>query len=206
MGNSTHQTSRQALLGTLAATPTTTLATAAKSAQNNALVALYTLHDDPPPTMGRTKDGRELSLARYHRAESFFQPVERDYPLSHYHQLYLAGIVAQLALSSHLLDIGLPDDWCARNIGLRVAKSLDYANATGFNHHSGEMSRLADVLTPYNKWNAIQLWHEPTPDDGGFTAEPVRLLLRNLLDEIHQITGHSRPKGWHGAAHDAARS
>jgi hypothetical protein len=61
--------------------------------------------------------------------------------------LYFAGITAQLAISPHLFNVGFSDDWCRRNIGLRVAKSLAYANATGFRCHGGRIAQLAQILT-----------------------------------------------------------
>ena len=86
----------------------------------------------------------------------------------------------------------------ARHIGLRVAKSLAYANATGFGHDCPEMARLAAVLTPYWKWNGWDYGTEP--DDGGFAPTDVRPLLRALLDRVHHVTGHSRPKRWSNRA------
>ena len=41
------------------------------------------------------------------------------------------------------------------------------------------------------------------PDDGGFTADQVRPLLRTLLDRVHDVTGHPRQKGW-GATRECA--
>src|SRR3546814_10278516 len=76
--------------------------------------------------------------------------------------------------SSDLLDVGFPDAWNARYVGLRVAKSLAYANATGFGHDCSDMARLAAVLTPYCRWNQVRLFGEPEPDDGGLTAPEVR--------------------------------
>src|SRR3546814_13716009 len=76
-----------------------------------------------------TKDGRSLSRWRYHRAEGFF-PDNETRSIGGWHRfLYFSGITAQLGLSAHLLDVGFPDEWNARYVGLRVAKSLAYANA-----------------------------------------------------------------------------
>ncbi len=94
-----------------------------------------------------------------------------------------------------MLDIGFEDEWCVRHISLRVAKSLAYANATGLGHECSDMARLAAVLTPYWKWRKPR-WGEPEPDDGGFTTEPIRPLLRALLDHVRRVTGHPRPRGW----------
>lgn len=149
----------------------------------------------PPVTLVRTKAGRAMSRGRYHVAERFF-PDRQQANFGWHDYLYKAGITAQLALSSHLLDVGFPDGWNARHIGLRVAKSLTYANATGFGHHCPDMARLAAVLSPYWQWNRVRLFGEPEPDDGGFTVAQIEPLLRALLDRVHCVTGHPRPKGW----------
>jgi hypothetical protein len=104
--------------------------------------------------------------------------------------LYGAGIVAQLALSSHLLDVGFPDAWCARYIGLYVARSLAYANASGLGLACTETARLAQVLNPYSKWNCRSLADGPRPNDGGFTYDEARALLRALIDHVGYVTGH----------------
>lgn len=91
--------------------------------------------------------------------------------------------------------MGFADDWCARHIGLRVAKSLAYANATGLGHDCPDMARLATVLTPYWRWNQVRLFGEPEPDDGGLMAPQVHALLRALLDRVRDVTGHPRPRG-----------
>ncbi|MBA2932587.1 hypothetical protein HZF05_00635 [Sphingomonas sp. CGMCC 1.13654] len=145
-----------------------------------------------------------MSRVRYHRAESFFRTLERVRCGRTSDTLYLAGIVAQLGLSAHLLDVGFPDDWCARHIGLRVTKALTYANATGFGHECADMARLADVLTPYWVWRRPHLDGEPTPDNGGFTIEQIQPLLRALLERVHSVTGHPRPNGWHQRRDDRA--
>ncbi|WP_156420177.1 hypothetical protein [Sphingopyxis sp. H053] len=72
----------------------------------------------------------------------------------------------------------------------------EYANATGFGHDCPDMARLAAVLTPYCKWNQVRPFDEPEPNDGGFTVLQVRPLLHALLDRVHDVTGHPRPKGW----------
>jgi len=143
-----------------------------------------------------SRDNRSLSRFRYHNAESFFRSLEDGPAPNPQDMLYRTGIVAQLALSAHLLDIGLADDWCARNIGLNISTSLSYANATGLGHTCEEMARLADVLTPYWKWRQPVRASSMTHDDGGFTAPAVRPLLRSLLDRVRHVTGHPRPRGW----------
>src|SRR3546814_9853405 len=99
--------------------------------------------------------------------------------------LYFSGITAQLGLSAHLLDVGFPDEWNARYVGLRVAKSLAYANATGFGHDCSDMARLAAVLTPYCRWNQVRLFDEPETDYGGLTAQGGSGLVRDLKREEH---------------------
>ncbi|XHS02433.1 hypothetical protein ACFB49_40510 [Sphingomonas sp. DBB INV C78] len=104
--------------------------------------------------------------------------------------LYSSGIVAQLALSSHLLDVGFPDAWCARNIGLHVDRSLAYANASGLGYECAETARLMQVLSPYWKWNRRHLIDSPHLNDGGFTPDEVQRLLRSLMDHVRHVTGH----------------
>jgi hypothetical protein len=191
----TPTTSRRAVLRTLTATPVVVTAIQVRTPWDEALAVLHDRYDDRPARLVRTKAGRDLSEARYQRAEEFF-PEREGYANSYRdHFLYFAGITAQLGLSSHLLDVGFDDRWCARHIGLRVAKSLAYANATGFGHSCEKMERLAAVLTPYWKWNTPRYRGEPEPDDGGFDADQVRSLLRALLDHVRHVTGHSQPKG-----------
>jgi hypothetical protein len=187
----TPTTSRRAVLGALTRAPVAALAAAQVSSPSEA--ALSALHDgyrDEPVKLIRSSAGRALSRERYRRAEGFFPRDEPRLQLCWSDFLYTAGITAQLALSAHLLDVGFPDAWCAHHIGLRVAKSLAYANATGLNHECPSMARLAFVLTPYWKWNRPRIFGEAKPDDGGFTPEQVRALLRALLDRIRLATGH----------------
>ena len=188
--------SRRDLLRSLTATPVAAVALSAPARCGDALASAHEIYGDEPAAIMRTKEGRALSRHRYHGAESFF-PAEWPEDRSGWRNyLYRAGITAQLALSSHLLDVGFDDGWCARRIGLRVAKSLAYANATGFGHDCPDMARLAAVLTPYCKWNQVRPFDEPEPNDGGFTVLQVRPLLHALLDRVHDVTGHPRPKGW----------
>lgn len=70
-----------------------------------------------------------------------------------------------------------------------VARSLAYANVSGFGLHCGEMARLAIVLDPYWKWNQMHRYDRPVPDDGGFTVDRVRPLLSALLDHVRVVTG-----------------
>ena len=188
-------TTRRSLLRTLGLAPVA--ATLVVSPWSDAIAALHAHYEDPPVALCRSRDGRSLSRVRYHSAESFFYQIERQYPFSQKELLYKSGIVAQLSLSSHLLDVGFADAWCARHIGLQIAKSLAYANATGLGHDCPEMSRLAAVLSPYWKWNDRPMDGDPPPlDAGGFTSQQVCFLLRVLLDRVHDVTGHPRPKSW----------
>lgn len=186
-------TSRRALLGALITAPAAI--SRVTSPWGDALAALHKEHEDEPALLRRSKEGRSLSRFRYHRAESFVESLEAGILTRNGELLYYSGIVAQLALSGHLLDIGFEDEWCARHVGLRVAKALAYANATGLSHVCPDMARLAVVLTPYWKWRQ-PCWDDPIPADGGFTADQVRPLLRALLNRVHEVTGHPRPNGW----------
>ncbi|WP_139139274.1 hypothetical protein [Sphingobium phenoxybenzoativorans] len=157
---------------------------------NAVLVRLRKAHRAEPTQLLRTREGRNLSRARYRRAEEFMSSLAPEAPQDWHNFLYHAGIVAQLALSSHLLDVGFSDVWCARHIGLNVARSLAYANATGFDYAGAEIKRLADVLSPYSKWNRRSLADDPQPNDAGFTTEEVRILLRAMLGHVRNVTGH----------------
>lgn len=184
--------SRRSFLQVLGTVPAVTAITP----WSGALAALHEKFVDEPAILVRSKEGRHLSRARYHRAESFFALVEGGPRGALSDTLYYAGIVAQLGLSAHLLDVGFPDAWCARFIGLRVANGLDYANATGFGHDCADMTKLAVVLTPYWVWRHPHSGNGATPDDGGFTLDRIQPLLRALLDRAHSVTGHPRPCGW----------
>ena len=104
--------------------------------------------------------------------------------------LYRAGVIAQLGLSAHLLDVGFDDQWCAKYIRQDIAKALAYANASGLGWERAEMLRLAETLSPYWKWNRIAIWHRGRPNDGGFALEEVTILLLALLDQVQAVTGH----------------
>jgi hypothetical protein len=168
----------------------------AMTAAPAALTALWNTQEAGPVQLLRTREGRSLSRARYRRAQEFMLPLAPGTPGDWPDFLYGAGIVAQLALSSHLLDVGFPDAWCARHIGLYVARSLSYANASGLGLECIETAHLAQVLSPYSKWNCRSLADGPRPDDGGFTYDETRALLRALMDHVGSVTGHrpSRPR------------
>lgn len=164
----------------------------AHRAHNGELSALWRIYGGAPFHLLRTQEGRSLSRVRYRRAQEFMSSLAPDAPGDPADFLYSSGIVAQLALSSHLLDVGFPDDWCARYIGLHVNRSLAYANASGFGHKCDETEHLAQVLSPYWKWNRRNLTEGARPDDGGFTPDDVRSVLHKLMEHVGQVTGHGR--------------
>ena len=98
----------------------------------------------------------------------------------------------RMALTSHLLDVGFDDRWCARHIGLHIDKALAYANATGLNYHSAVLQRLAPVLSPYNVWRNPDLDGSRPPIPKSLPDIPA--LLRGLLDHVRGVTGHPRPR------------
>lgn len=188
-------TSRRALLGLLGSAPAAGVVIARPSPWASALDPLFQECDDEPAIMFRSKEGRALSRFRYHNAESFFAAIEQGMDGDRFGLLYQTGIVMQLGISSHLLDVGFDDRWCARHIGLKVAKSLAYANATGFNYDHPDTNLLAAILTPYCRWRN-PIMREQDHDDGPFAAAEIRHLTRALLERVRQVTGHPRPRGW----------
>ena len=189
MGTISPTPSRRALLGALAIGSASIAA-----APVSALRREFSTWGDEPIVLKRTEEGRSNSEFRYHNAEEFFASVEEGLVRGRSNLLYQTGIVLQLGLSAHLLDVGFTDDWCRRHVGLRVAKSLAYANATGFDYDDADTNLLAAILTPYGKWrNAMRA---DRYEDGPFTAPEMRTLTRALLDHVHRLTGHPRPAGW----------
>jgi hypothetical protein len=166
----------------------------ATSSRNATLAALWRTYDAQPVQLQRTREGRNLSRERYRRAEEFMRSLAPGTPGDWPDFLYFTGIAAQLALSSHLLDVGFPDTWCARYVGLHIDRSLAYANASGFGYECAETTRLAAVLSPYWKWNHRHLVDVPHPKDGGFTSDEVRALMRVLMDHVGHVTGHGRSR------------
>lgn len=146
----------------------------------------------PDPVLERSRARRALSKTRYRNAEGFFLTIEERLFSDTGDLLYQTGIVAQLALTSHLLDVGFGDRWCARNIGLHIGKALEYANATGLNYHSPTLERLALVLSPYNVWRNPDLDGSRPPIPASLPNIPP--LLRDLLDHVRGVTGHPRPR------------
>lgn len=193
MGEFDSTTSRRALLGALAVGPLATLSgIAVASPWDAAIAALPYAEIDEPVVLRRSRRGRRDSEFRYHNAEEFFDSVEGRNRACGRLQLYNVGIVLQLGISSHLLDVGFEDRWCARNVGLQVAKSLAYANATGLGHNSPDLERLAAFLSPYCKWRHV----DGAPSDCPFSSDEIRRLTRELLERIYHVTGHPRPPGW----------
>jgi hypothetical protein len=154
------------------------------------LTALLKTYRAAPVQLLRTREGRALSRQRIRRAKEFMPSIEPGVSGPSSDFFYSTGICVQLALSSHLLDVGFPDAWCALNIGLHLDKSLAYANATGFGLACHDTARLAQVLSPYWKWNGRSQLEHPRPDDGGFTAEETQSLLHALMNHVHHVTGH----------------
>lgn len=193
-------TSRRALLGALTVAPIAALPDrAAASPWGAAIGVLPYASANQPVLLQRSRKGRNDSRFRYHNAESFFLGIEKGVVQHPQDRLYQIGIVLQLGLSSHLLDVGLADQWCARNVGLHVARSLACANATGFGFELAEFELLAAILSPYSEWRFPQ--PRERAEDLPFNAAEIRVLTRTLLDHVHQVTGHPRPRGWN-ARHD----
>jgi hypothetical protein len=182
------ETSRRSVLAVLGSTSLLGL-----TGGDRALAARAIGIADRSIPLHRTSEGRKLSRVRYHNAESFFAPIEAGFLSRQSDLVYQTGIVLQLALSSHLLDVGFDDTWCARNIGLYVNKSLAYANTTGLGHERPELARLAEFLSPYGRWRSPG--GSPAADTCPFLHKQICDLSRGLLERVREITGHSRPPG-----------
>lgn len=176
-------------MGALAVAPLAALSTAEVGRLGMAVDVLSEL-----VPLRRTREGRRLSRIRYHNAEGFFAPVERRFLSRQNAELYHVGITLHLALSSHLLDVGFDDGWCAKNIGLYVNKSLEHANATGLGHDCSELKRLAGVLSPYGRLRNADV--STASSQCPFSNEQICWLTRELLERVREVTGHSRPRGW----------
>lgn len=189
-------TSRRALLGALTVIPIAALPERVAALPREAPIGMLPYASpEQPVLLQRSRKGRNDSRFRYHNAESFFLGIEKGIVRHPHDRLYQTGIVLQLALSSHLLDVGFTDQWCARRVGLNVARSLACANATGFGFELAEFDLLAAILSPYCKWRFPQ--PRQRTEDFPFDAAEIRALTRTLLDHVHQVTGHPRPRGWH---------
>jgi len=185
--------SRRALLSSLAATPVAFSAAAAGQ---------FALRFDPeerPAKLERTLQNRQLSRARYHNAEGFFHSVSSFRDKLDGDRLYSIGIVIQLGLSAHLLDVGFDDRWCARHIGLHISRSLALANETGLGFNPPGFQLLTALLSPYGKWRDCS---RAPVSDFPFTDRELGSLVRLMLDRVRNITGHPRPRGWRTRLHD----
>lgn len=193
--DSTGGMSRREMLRGLTALPAVTSLAASRT--YNMLKELHEQFEDAPATLTRTRDGRSLSLHRYHSAERAFLGIGGGfYDDDIRTALHEAGAVAKLALCAYLLDVGFPDLWNAEHIRQDISKALAYANTTGLGHHCPETAHLAATLTPYWKWGYPQLIGDPPMDHGGLKTDQVRSLVRALLDRVYDVTGHPRPSGW----------
>ena len=186
-------TSRRAVLRALTA-PLAIPAGAVAAPWSCRIDSLFDACGNEPVALRRSREGRRLSRFRYHNAEGFFLGIEKGIVRHPTDRLYQIGIVLQLGLSAHLLDVGFADAWCARHIGLNVARSLAHANATGLGFKTTDIELLAAILSPYSKWRNAS--SRDVAPDFPFSAEELQMLTRALLDRVHQVTGHPRPRGW----------
>jgi hypothetical protein len=182
-------TSRRDILGALAAAPLAAVSAAEGGRFGGPPAVAREL-----VSFRRSREGRHLSRVRYHRAESFFAPVEQGFPEGTNDRLYQVGIVLQLALSSHLLDVGFSDAWCAQTIGLYVNRSLERANATGLGHDCPDLKSLAEFLSPYGRWRNADV--RTSADVCTFSHERICRLTRDVLERVREVTGHPRPRGY----------
>jgi hypothetical protein len=178
--------SRRGFLGGIGAVPAVFFSPSASTIDRNFDA------DVRPGELKRTSQGRQLSRSRYHNAEGFFRFADQRAEVLDADALYSIGIVIQLGLSAHLLDVGFDDQWCARHLGLHVSRSLAWANATGFGFETAGFELLAALLSPYGKWR--HAWGRDTLDFP-FTQAEILLLVRLMLDHVRGVTGHPRPRG-----------
>ena len=190
-------TSRRALLRGLTVLPVA--ASLKASPWDGALTSTSRHYGDEPARLERTKNGRSLSRFRYQQAERYLRTLEAGFFSERRlarSTLHMAGFVSQQALCSYLLDVGFADEWNARQIKQDVVKALAYANTCGFGHACPDMARLAVILSPFWKWGYHYDPWEEQPDHGGFTPDQITPLVHALVDHVHAVTGHPRPKGW----------
>src|SRR3546814_3923143 len=102
----------------------------------------------------RSREGWVLSEARYRNGESFALAIEELRFPDTCDLLYQTGIVAQMALSSHLLDVGFDDQGCADRKSTRLNSSHQCASRmpssackTKDKHHNHTSSSLTLVTT-----------------------------------------------------------
>lgn len=180
--------SRRGLLSSLVATPL------AFSSSTSTQFGLRFEAEERPVKLERTLQNRRLSRARYHNAEGFFHSAHPFGDEPNGDRLYSIGIVIQLGLSAHLLDVGFDDRWCARHIGLHISRSLALANETGLGFNLAGFELLTALLSPYGKWRNAP---RATVLDFPFTDRELGSLVRTMLDHVREVTGHPRPRGWH---------
>lgn len=186
-------TSRRGLLSSLAAAP---IAFSSPPADQ---FALRSDAEERPAKLERTLQNRQLSRARYHNAEGFFHSASPFGDGLDGHRLYSIGIVIQLGLSAHLLDVGFDDRWCARHIGLDVSRSLALANETGLGFNPAGFELLTALLSPYGQWRDAP---RAAALDFPFTDQELGSLVRLMLDQVRHVTGHPRPRGWRTKSRD----
>jgi hypothetical protein len=143
-----------------------------------------------PVVLRRTRAGRDLSRARYRNAEEFFAGIETGIFPTGAGLLYHTGIVIQLGLSAHLIDVGFDDAWCARHLGLHLDRSLALANASGLCLDAPPIATLAGFLSPYGQWRHADVGKPPYCP---FAPGEMRVLTRALLDHVRAVTGHGLP-------------
>jgi hypothetical protein len=177
--------SRRGLLSSLAAAPI------AFSSPGSDQFALRSDAGERPAKLERTRQNRQLSRVRYHNAEGFFHSPGPFGGTLDADRLYSIGIVIQLGLSAHLLDVGFDDRWCARHIGLHISRSLSLANETGLGFSPGGFELLTALLSPYCKWRDCP--RAPVLDFP-FNDPEIGSLVRLMLDRVRDITGHPRPR------------
>ncbi|MBN8815984.1 MAG: hypothetical protein J0J06_11105 [Sphingomonas sp.] len=185
-GRPTALTRRSILVGLASAPAVAAIAAPAAGS----LVGQATANGDGIPRLARNREQRALSRFRYHNAEGFFLGLDPAVSMRPSDRLYRAGIVFQLALSSHLLDVGFDDEWCRGNIGLDVGKALRLANATGLGATDEQIDRLATAMSPYSKWRDPASTN-PNADETTMAAI-ARMTSRRLLDHVREATGHPR--------------
>ena len=61
---------------------------------------------------------------------------------------------------------------------------------------------MAAILSRYWEWGYPHLIGDPPMDDGGFMHDRVRVLIRELLNRVYEVAGHSRPRGARGDHRD----
>lgn len=180
-------TSRRALLGAIATAPAALPILAGAGGADTSQPSEFS---GTPLVLRRTRAGRDLSRARYRNAEAFFAGIAQGIGGEGPDLLYRTGIVMQLGLSAHLIDVGIDDAWCARHLGLHLDRSLVLANRTGLGLDAPEIEQLARFLSPYGQWRHADIGRQPVHP---YAADDLRRLARALLDHVRVVTGHALP-------------